>query len=331
MLRDKTSFRVIAVAAAALMLTGVASGEVSISLDGAPEVLRIPVPYGVNSILTAKITGGEVKGAWLGLDGSQAVSTGVQLAKVAEGEYQINLSEKSVLNFLKGNAKEGEFRIFAETPDGKIAQSVSIRYTTSAVPKKLELPWEEAKIALYQRSITDLPGVGGSLRVQLGDIAAEQVLVSVFGPNNEIVADLVRMRAGDAMSIALQEARYVLYLDGLYGAGQGRDYGIFTLMPSRTWERGRINRLCDLVEGTDLIFIRDGHMMGSAMFASLMRNKLALYGVKNPSLTGFIDEACTRSETSGEKYRFKRQSGTEGDVAPWLHSVAQEIPTPTRP
>jgi hypothetical protein len=331
MSRTGKKVQVIAAVSLALLLHGAAFGEVSIKLSGVPEVLRIPVPHGANSMMTASIAGGEVKSVWVGIDAPTGSSARVPLAKTGEDEYQVNLGDRALLDLLEPQGADGEFRVFAETAKGAIVRSVSVRFSSRVLPKKLDFPWEDARIALYQRSITDLPGLGGVLRIQLGDIAVEQVLVSVFGPNNEVLADLVRLRTGDAMFIALEDARYVLSVDGLYTMGDFRDFGMFTLMPSRTWEKRRIERLCDLIAGTDVIFIRNGSMLSGAMFASLLRSKLVRYGVENPPLGKFIDQAGTRSRTTGELYRLKMPSGSEGELAPWLHSVAEEIPTAKRP
>ncbi len=322
--------RMVAAVSLTLMLSGAAFGEVSIRLTGVPETLNLPVPLGTNPMLSATITGGEVKSVWMGSNESSGASARVPLSKVGEGEFQINLGERAVFDLLKSQDKDGEFRIFAETTAGATIKSASVRFSTRSIPKRLDFPWDEAKITLFQRSLTELPGSDGALRVQLGVVTVGQVLVSVYGPNNEILVDLKRMRVEDALRLSLDEAEYVIHLDKLFDSGAIRDFAIFTIMPTRTWERRRILRLCKMVEETDVIFIRDEHMMGNESFATFMRGKLEKYGAKNPTLTKFIDESCTRSPTTGEPYGIKLLSGTEGGAAAWLHSMAEEIRDATR-
>lgn len=317
--------------ALSLMLCGAAAGQVSIRLVGVPETLRLPVPPGTNAVVTAQISGGNVESVWLAPAKPAGPSSRVPLAKVGEGEYQINLGESAVFELLKDQGEEGEFSVFAKATGGATAQSVTVRFSAPAVPERFEFPWQEAKITLFQRSLTDLPGRTGALQVQLGDIGGGHVLVSVFGPRNEVLVDLIRMRVGGAVFVTLEDNRYVLRVDELFTAGTARDYGTFTLMPVHAWEGQRISRLLAMIEESNITLIRDGQYANSSFFASLLRHERDQYGAKGPTLTRFIEEAATNNPSSGEPYRIQMPNGAESEAGPWLHRLAQEIPTATRP
>lgn len=307
----------------ALALQASASGQVSIRLDGVPDRLSFPFPDGVNQVLTVTATGGEVTSMWLAPSAKDtAPSRRTMLTKVAEGEYQVNLAGLEVYDLLNPHGPDGEFRIFAETPEGKIARSISVRYTMAVLPGRLDFHWDEAKLTIYQRTSRKLPGIDGSLRVFLGDITGGQVAVSVSGPHGKSLIDGESMQQGDTLALPLPEQEYVLRLDKLVNLLFGEDYGVFSIMPSHAWEGERIDHLLQIVSTSGLTFIRNDYELPAEQFAAHLRQKYEFYGPRNASVTDFIEKVATRSSTTGRPYRVKLPSGDTVDAPTWLKEKA---------
>lgn len=98
----------------------------SIRLDCVPDRLVFPVPEGANVVVTATLRDVQVRSVWLAREKDSIAR--LMLTPVAEGEYQINLSEPVIAAVLGVEARSGQFRAFAETTDGQLLQSIALRY-----------------------------------------------------------------------------------------------------------------------------------------------------------------------------------------------------------
>ena len=298
------------------------AADVALRLTGDFDRLAIPVePEGANRMLTATIRGSVPKSVWLAPN--EASKHSAFLTKVDDGEYQINLYERAVYDALKGKP-EGSFRIFAELPTGDIARSVSIRYTLAALPGELDFPWDKATVTLYQRSVRAIPGSRGQLFIQIGDITAGQVLVSVYGPENRPVLDMTSIRQGRALPVVVGQREYVLILDRLVNLLVGQDFAVFSLLPAEKWERDKIDRLLTSIETSGATFIRNGQELSGKHFAEFLRHKLGLS--RELSVDQFIEEIASRSATTGNPYQVRTPDGEIADVAKWLRRQAAAIP-----
>lgn len=323
---NTTHSRLVGVAVAlSSILPTVAFAQMSISLDGVPDRLRFPLPEGTNQVLTATIKGGQVKTAWLAVQDSHASSRRVVLAKIGEFEYAVNLGAQEVYSVLRTKKVGGQFRIFAEAVDGTIAQSLAVRYTMFVLPESLDFPCDEARMTIYQRTSKWLPGADGALRVQLGDITAGQVAVTIHGPRSELFVETMSMRNGDTLSLPLADQDYVLRLDKLVNLLIGQDYGVFSLIPVCLIEVERIDALLRLIESAGATFIRNDQELSNEAFAALLRAKHQHYGRGNVSVTDFIDQVATRSSTTGKRYRVKLPDGDVLDADTWLRQQAANI------
>jgi len=303
-----------------LILQAAAFAQYSIRLSGVPERLSFPAPAGANLALTATITGGPIRSVWLAPDA--ASSTRVPLAKVGEGEYQVNLYKQDVFNLLKGRDDDGEFQVFAKTAEGETVASIAVRYTIEVVPKRLDFPWDRATMTICQRETKELPGSHGRLRVRLGDITAGQVLLTVHGPRDDVVIDTTSAQEGDALPLVLDEEGYVFVVDRLVNLVVGQDYGVFSLFPSRAWEREKIDRLLQAVETSELTFIRNAQEFTGVVFAAHLRLKLEYSADKPASVGEFIDKIATQSSVTGKPYQVKLADGEIVDAAIWLRQQA---------
>ena len=102
------------------------AAQPSIRLDGVPETLVFPVPEGMNVVVTAAVGEAQVRSVWLAREKDSIAR--LMLIPAADGEYQINLAEPVVAAVLGVEAGTGQFRVFAETSDGRVLQSVPVRY-----------------------------------------------------------------------------------------------------------------------------------------------------------------------------------------------------------
>ena len=102
------------------------AAQPSIRLDGVPETLVFPVPEGMNVVVTAAVGEAQVRSVWLAREKGSVAR--LMLTPAADGEYQINLAEPVVAAVLGVEARTGQFRVFAETLDGRVLQSVPVRY-----------------------------------------------------------------------------------------------------------------------------------------------------------------------------------------------------------
>ncbi|NOX57476.1 MAG: DUF5329 domain-containing protein [Planctomycetes bacterium] len=301
------------------------SGQVSIRLSNISNSLLLPPPKGANWILSASVRGGAVRSVWLAP--SAISSARVSLTKVDRGEYQVNLYGRQVFELLKGQTPDGEFRIFAETSDGAIVESIAVRYTMRTPPKHLDFEWDRATVTIYQRCFKPLPGSHGNLRLHIGDITAGQVLVSVHCANQNPLVDMASLREGDSVRLDLEEKDYVLVLDRLVNLLLGRDYAVFSLVSADAWEQSEIERLLTLVGESEHIFLRTGddtsgkrvdQELKGDVFSTLLRQKLSFATPRVVSVNQFIEQIASRSWTSGKPYQVRLSNGDTVAAAIWL-------------
>jgi hypothetical protein len=104
-------------------------------LSGVPDDLAFPLPAGRNAVLTATIEGAKARQVWLA-PGKDSPGR-LLLTKVGEGKYQANLADPVVAALATSAGEAGTLRVFAECDDGRIIESIAIRY---GLAKEAELP-----------------------------------------------------------------------------------------------------------------------------------------------------------------------------------------------
>jgi hypothetical protein len=297
-------------------------GEVSIKLSELPQSMVLPGSKGSNRVLTASVTGGPIRSVWLARD---PTSPRVLMTKTGVSEFQANLDSSEVLNALRVDALESEFRVFAATDDGTIVESIPVAFRLRIVPGSLEFPWDEAKLTVYQRRSRELPGSKGSLHVRLGDITAGQVLVGVDGPSGEPLVEMISLTEGSDLRLALANAEYRLLLERLVNLPIGDDFATFVIVPAQRWERKRSDRLLETVERSNLTFVRNDQELTGEMFAALLRVKLEQSGKLQMSAEQFIETIATRSSTSDRPYLVKLPDGRTESTGNWLQKQLKEM------
>ena len=229
---------------------GTALGQATIRLGNVPEKLVLPAPDGVNHVLDVSIAGGMATSVWLAAvrDG-QASSPPLKLTRIDANKYRINLTGREVYDYLKQFEARGQFRVFAETDGQDVAQSIAVRYSIGPARGRLFYRWDDFRVPIYQRTRMKLPGLRGTLRVQLGDITRGQVLVSVYGFGGTVIASPTSMKEGDELAISDRGEDYILRLDKLVNRLIGEDYGVFSFMPIDRRDARKIEDLLEMIVG----------------------------------------------------------------------------------
>ena len=182
--------------------------------------VRLPVADGFFQIQLGDITSGRVFVTVHGRDHELVTDTtlmrqGDTLSLSLGGrDYVLCLSK--LVNLIIGH----DFGVFSLMPS-------RVWQAKNSVPDRLDFPWEKARMTIHQRASKKLRGEDGFLRVQLGDITAGEVPVTIFGPNNEVVVDTTAMQQGDTLPVPLARRGYVLRLDRLVNLPLGDDFGVF--------------------------------------------------------------------------------------------------------
>lgn len=291
------------------------SDAIAIRLSNVPDPLSLPGRKGANRILTATVQGGPMASVWLAQ--VTAPWKRVALTRADADDYQINLFSSDVLDLL-ASTPDGEFRVFTERADGTTEQSIAIRYSIQSVPGELDFPWDRATVTIYQRTTKEIPGSHGQLFLQIGDITAGHVLVTVRDAHYKRIIDMAAMRRHDSVSLPLGDAEYMLVLDQLVNLLTGRDYAVFSLMDIEAWTQDRIERLFSAIENTDAVFLRADQEMSGPMFAAHLRQKLGVTSGQPLSVDEFIERVAGSSWSTGQPYQVRLPDGRQIEVETWL-------------
>lgn len=301
--------------------------EMTIRLEGIPDELTYPPPPGRNAILTATVSGGPVRSAWVGAGASSTLR--VVLSRIDRGRYQVNLHGNEVTALARahrGANGEGEFQVFAQSVDGATVESVKIRYRYRGRPDELDFPWNHATITLYQRSIKALPGSNGSLVIRVGDITGGQVLLSIEAEGSAPILDMTSIRPGDVKKFSVGGEPFVLVVNRLVNFVIGRDFAVLTIYPEEEWDRSKIERLLNRIETSDATFLRNDQEISGPIFAMFLREKMEAMESEILSADEFIERVATKSSTTDEPYRVKTRDGETIELAAWLRKRLDEEP-----
>ena len=310
---------------------GTVLGQVTIELGDLPERLVLPAPDGVNQVLDVSIAGGPATSVWLApVRDGQASSPPLMLTRIAANKYRINLAGREVYDYLKQFGAVSQFRVFAETDGKKVAQSIAVRYSIGPPQGRLYDRWDDFRVPIYQRTRMKLPGLHGTLRVQLEDITRGQVLVSAYGLGGTVISSPTSMKEGDELPISVGGEDYILRLDRLVNLLIGDDYGVFSFMPIDRRDARKIEDLLEIIAASDVIFIRHEREFSGKTFAAHLRQKRQHFRPRDATLSEFIDSVASRSLANGEPYGVKLSTGKTIPAADWLNQQASKLGSPSR-
>ncbi len=99
-------------------------------------------------------------------------------------------------------------------------------------PLSLKLPAERVELTAVQRCSKAIPGSEDRLLVQLGDITAGQVLLSIRSDDGEVILDDTSVKQGDVVKFSVGGRTYYIRVRELTNVLLGDDFGVFEVSSS---------------------------------------------------------------------------------------------------
>ncbi|MHC4408506.1 MAG: DUF5329 family protein [Planctomycetota bacterium] len=184
--------------------------------------------------------------------------------------------------------------------------------------RPLDLPEGKARLTAAQRSDTELPGSGGRLRIQLGDITRKQVALTLADTDGRTLISATSVQSGSRLPFRRAGQRYELVVVELNNKFAGVDFAVIDVVAGVS-EASRIEALLEAMEGSDgLIFIRNGKEYGGAEAAEHLRRKWNATADRVRTAEQFIEFLATKSSMSGKAYQIRLKDGTVVPSARWL-------------
>lgn len=169
------------------------------------------------------------------------------------------------------------------------------------------------KLAVEQRSTTELPGSDGQLSITAGDITRGQVMTSILRDGGDTLVGPVSMKEGDSQNFDFANVTYSLKLAELTNALVGEDFAYFVISESGQGtlsEEQKIQHLIATVEAMQgAIFVRNGTEYSAKAAADHLRQKRRAAGGEIDSATEFIDRIASKSSLTGEAYSIRLATG----------------------
>jgi hypothetical protein len=213
--------------------------------------------------------------------------------------------------------------------------SPPIQQPVSQAPQLSGLPVE---MSVRQRTTTIVPGSDGAVSLTIDDITRGQVMVSLAGPDGDVVLAPASLRPGESAAFKLGEVSYFVVLDELENelvsddsatliftdspptAGPAVDAAALREPSSSELEKEKIQRLIDHVGSLEgAVFIRNGQEHTAADAAAHLQRKWDVVAGELATAEEFIDRLASKSSVSGEPYRIRLDDGTETTAGEYLH------------
>lgn len=188
-----------------------------------------------------------------------------------------------------------------------------------AVPDRLLLQRGGETVTIVQRRSAEVPGSRGFLRVQLGDITAGAVLLTVRGADGEDVVAQRLVRERDRVLFELAGGTFALVVDRLENLLIGDDFAVLRAVDAASLPRDLVTELLHCIESSDATFVRGTVEFGGRQAGIHVRKKLAALG-REPSVDEFVDTVASTSSTTGEPYRVRLPDGSEQTMREWLRA-----------
>jgi len=210
----------------------------------------------------------------------------------------------------------------------------AMRLIFTACPRRLNFTGDSVKMTIIQRQLKEVPGSDGYLSVYIDDITGGQVLLTIMTADRQNLVDQTSVSRGDSLTFTIGEEKYRLTVETLVNFISGDDYGIFTiyrLAPPKVdekREREKIERLIDVIEGSDVTFIRDDKEYTPKEAAEHIRKKYEYARENIHTLEEFIDKVASHSWISRRDYLVRLSDGTEVTASKWLHEQAAKLGKP---
>jgi hypothetical protein len=195
------------------------------------------------------------------------------------------------------------------------------------VPSITGLP---VTMKLKQRSTTAIPGSNDRLSVSIDDITEGQVMVTLVSAQGKPVMGARSLRPKAAAPFEFDGTTHTVVLDKLDDSLLGDDYATITISTGGTQGSGemqKIELLIAKVEGLkDAVFIRNGTEHSPSDAGKLLRHKLGTMDPATITAEQFIEQAGTKSSTSGQPYQIRFADGRTIPSADFLREKLKELP-----
>jgi hypothetical protein len=188
----------------------------------------------------------------------------------------------------------------------------------------LELTASIARLTLVQRRSADVPGSGGRLRVEIGDITRKQVALTLTHKDGRTIIPRASVVQGQTLEFSLGGRRYRLTVVGLKNKLVGTDMATLEFSEGMT-ERDRIEALLDAVGSSEVVFIRNGKEYEGQEAAAHLRRKLDHADGRVRTAEQFIEHIASKSSMSGKPYQVRLPDGRTVDNAVWLKERLSEL------
>jgi hypothetical protein len=209
-----------------------------------------------------------------------------------------------------------------EVRDG---DALEAQFALRAVPERLDLPGGAAELTIAQRRRGEVPGSGGFLEVQIGDITAGQVLLEMRTARGEPVIALRSVRGGENLHFSVGTEGYVLRVTKLINFLFSDDYAVLSVASRGRFEQDRIEALLARLERAAVSFEREGESGSGAEAAAHLRRKLRAAAAGNLTVQDFIDRIGSRSSTTGKPYHVRAADGSRVEAREWLTAELEAI------
>ncbi len=191
-----------------------------------------------------------------------------------------------------------------------------------------ELPRGGTVLRLAQRSAAVVPGTGGKLRIEAGDVSGRGVALNLARADGGGVLVDRTVRAGDVVPFLVDDFGYrmvVLQVENLLVGDDWVEIRVEADEPSATApapdHHARIEGLLAVLTVADVVFIRNGREHSGREAAEHLRSKWQRAGDRVGTAEEFIEVIGSRSSQTGEAYRVRASDGSERAAGPWLREL----------
>jgi hypothetical protein len=103
--------------------------------------------------------------------------------------------------------------------------------------KRLSLQPDPFQLRIAQRTVQEIPGLRGRVRVQIGDITAGQTLLTVTDDANQPLIAPSSVQENDLLSFSVDGNTFYLFVGRLENKLIGNDYGMLELSSEDRWSK----------------------------------------------------------------------------------------------
>jgi len=170
-----------------------------------------------------------------------------------------------------------------------------------------------------QRSAETVPGLGGRVRIEVGDVTGGQALVRITDPVAH--ADLApqrSMRIGDDMPFTLDGQPYNAALLRLVNLLIGDDFAEFGVGVPGTLAGEQIEAMLRHIADSGLVFVRDGVDYDGKAAADHLRRKWQAMAADVTTRNEFVTRVASGSSTTGDEYQVRLPGGRIIPLVDWL-------------